>query len=106
MAVSAIALLLAACSKESIDPPLPTVVTPSPSSIGAAPQSSSPNSDTSVPPAASVFAADPPASTSANASIQTSATLSEAQEKTAMPMAGQADSHSAPKTTDKSASSP
>lgn len=105
LAISAIALLLAACSKESIDPPLPSVVTPSPASVGTAPQSSSQASDASVPSATSVFAAEPPASTAATASILPNATLTEAQEKTAMPMAGQGDSHSAPKTTDKSASS-
>jgi len=106
LALSAIALLLAACGKEGIDPPLPSVVTPAPASVGTAPPSSAQGTDTSVPSATSVFAAEPPASAAATASIRTNATLSEAQEKTAMPMAGQADSHSAPKTTDKSASSP
>lgn len=107
LAVSAIAaLLLAACSKESVDPPSPSVVTAAPASVGTAPLSSSQGSDASVPSATSVFAVEPPASTAATASIRTNATLSDAQEKTAMPMAGQADSHSAPKTTDKGASSP
>jgi len=105
LAVSAIALLLAACGKESIDPPSPSVVTPSPASVGTAPQSSTQSPDPSLPSATSVFAADPQASTAANASIRTGAVPSEAEEKNALPMAGQAGSHSAPKTTDKSASS-
>jgi hypothetical protein len=106
LALTASALLLAACGKESIDPPLPAVGTPATAGISTAPQSASQGSNTSVPSATSVFAAGPSASTAANASIVTNGTLSDAQESTAMPMAGQADSHSAPKATYKSASSP
>ncbi|MDP1647836.1 MAG: hypothetical protein Q8M01_06515 [Rubrivivax sp.] len=106
LALSAITLLLAACSKESVQPPLPPVAASPTASVGMVPLSASQGSDASVPSATSVFAAEPPASTAETASTRTNATLSDAQEKTAMPMAGQADSHSAPKATDKSASSP
>ena len=106
LALTASALLLAACGKEYIDPPLPAVTTPATAGIGTTPQSASQGPDTSVPPATSVFAAEPSASMAANASIVTNSTLTNTQESTAMPMAGQAGSHSAPKSTDKSASSP
>jgi len=106
LALSATALLLTACGKQVIEPPLPSVATSPPASVGMAPLSASQGSDASVPSAASVFAAEAPASTGATASTRTNATLTDAQEKNAMPMAGQADSHSAPKATDKSASSP
>ena len=104
LALSAIALLLSACSKENVDPP--PVVTNPPTTVGTAPVGSTQGSDASVPSAASVFAAEAPASAAAAASTRTNAPLTDAQEKNAMPMAGQGDSHSAPKTTDKSASSP
>jgi hypothetical protein len=106
LALTASALLLAGCGKENIDPPLPAMATPATAGISTTPQSASPGSDTSVPSATSVFAADPSASTAANASIVTNSTMTNTQESNAMPMAGQAGSHSAPKATDKSASSP
>lgn len=106
LAVSAIALWLSACGKESNDQPAASVVSPSPASIGTTRQSTSQGPDPSVPSASSVFAAEAPASTASKTLIQPNATLSKAQEKTDMPMAGQGDSHSAPKNTDKSASSP
>ena len=106
LALSATALLLTACGRELIEPPLPPAVTSPQAGAGMPPAGAARASDTSVPSATSVFAADAPASTAATASTRSDATLTEAQEKAAMPMAGQGDSHSAPKTTDKSASSP
>jgi len=106
IAASAIVLSLAACDKENNDRPAPEVATPSSVSAGTMSQSTSQGHDPSVPSAASVFAGEAPASTASRTLIQPNATLSDAQEKTDMPMAGQGDSHSSPKTTDKSSSSP
>lgn len=106
LALSATALLLTACGREVIEPPLPPMVTSPSATVDMAPRGSSQGSDTTVPSAASVFAADASASAAATASTRSDATLTDAQEKAAMPMAGQGDSHSAPKITDKSASSP
>lgn len=106
LALSAIALLLTACSKESVDPPPPPVVTSPPAGVGMAPQGASQGSDPSVPSATSALSGEAPASTAAATTIRPGATLTDAQEKSAMPMAGQGDSHSAPKATDKGASAP
>lgn len=106
LTATAIALWLSACGKASNDQPAPLVVSPSPASVSSKPLSASQGSDSSVPSASSVFAAEASTSADSKTLIQPNATLSNAQEKTDMPMAGQGDSHSAPKTTDKSASSP
>lgn len=106
LTLSATALLLTACGREVIEPPLPPAVTSTQAAAAMPPPGAARDSDTSVPSAASVFASDAPASSAATASTRTNATLTDAQESTAMPMAGQADSHSAPKATDQSASSP
>lgn len=106
LAAAAIALGLSACGRENIDQSVPSVVPPPAVSVGTTSPGTSQGHDPSVPSASSVFAGEAPASTASRTLIQPNATLSDAQEKTDMPMAGQGDSHSSPKTTDKSASSP
>jgi hypothetical protein len=85
-------LLLSACDRNEVDPPLPRAE-PFPVAPGTP-------GDTSVPPASSVLA---PAETAAPApkdnppATQTNAPLNDKQESEAMPLGGQANDHSAPK---------
>jgi hypothetical protein len=91
-ALAAVAFLCAACSKAPVDPPAaaPPVAVVAPGSTQA------PTSDTSVPSAQSVLS---PASGAAKPAVDATRTndkMSRAEESTAMPMAGQANDHSAP----------
>lgn len=107
LALPAVALMLAACGKDIVEPPAPVAVTSPPATTGAPLPPATPSSDPSLPSASSVFAgSDAPAPASAPTTIQTGAVPTDAQEKTALPLPGQAGSHSAPKSSDKSGSAP
>lgn len=92
IALCASLLWLSACDKTPTTPPAPIVNTPVAAGPGATEGSLS---DPSVPPVESVF---PPASatTADQTPMRSNRSISEAQESTAMPMAGQNNDHSAP----------
>ena len=92
-------VLLAACDKR----PDPAVSRAEPASSGMAmPSSTLP--DPSVPAADSVLKATAAATATSAPGTRTNATLSSTQESNAMPMAGQANDHSAPVAPAKAAS--
>ncbi len=102
IAVSLATLLVAGCDKKRPDSPAPQVrsdtAVPIPATAGPG--------NTSVPAAATVLT---PAESRANANpteVRTNKTMTRAEESAAMPMAGQANDHSAPLATDKRASAP
>ena len=105
VAVSA-ALLLAACGKDYASPPKPlTKAAPSapatPATMGAAGDASVPAagavfSTTEDSPKAEAAAAAATGATTAAATTRSNRTMSRAEESAAMPMAGQANDHSAP----------
>jgi hypothetical protein len=90
--LAAMSLLCSACDKRSVDTPVPQ------SQIGTVTPSGTPaaTSDTSVPPAESVLSAASGAAKPAVDATRTNAKMTRAEESTAMPMAGQANDHSAP----------
>lgn len=96
------ALLLVACERHAPDAAAVPVV-PAGTTVGAAPASAA---DTSVPAADSVLNPAPGASQPGTATLRSNKRMSAAEESSAMPMAGQANDHSAPLATDKRASSP
>jgi hypothetical protein len=91
-ALAAMALLCSACDQRPVDtpPPRSQIGTVTPSATQAA------TSDTSVPPAESVLSAASGAAKPAVDATRSNAKLTRAEESTAMPMAGQANDHSAP----------
>ena len=90
------AALLAACDGNRAAPALENAASPT--------TVPTPVADSSVPSAKSVLT--PPAGAAPPTGSRTNAPLTAAQESTAMPMAGQANDHSAPKAEAKPASAP
>ena len=98
-ALGLVALHLCGCSQAVPEPP---AVPPMPAQTESGlTQRSGP--DTSVPPAATVIA-PPPATKTDPVAGRANSTMSQTQESTAMPMAGQNNDHSAPLTPAKRAS--
>ena len=102
LTVALAALCLSACDKKRADAPTPQVLS------DAALPAKAPGlpGDTSVPAAAAVLT---PAEGRANTvpdTMRTNKTMTRAEESAAMPMAGQANDHSAPLAADKRASAP
>ena len=102
IALCAGALALTACDKTPDPPPPIPMVRSAPSETGA---TSAPVGDPSVPSAGSVLAPPDVAATDP-ASQRKNATMSAAQESTAMPMPGQNNDHSVPPGPTRPASAP
>lgn len=100
-ALGAAALLLTACDRDRIDPPMPYTA-PATVESGVALVT---GRDASVPAAASVLTPATAAPQPASAG-RTNDELTRAQESTAMPMAGQNNDHSAPLAAGRGASAP
>ena len=86
------AVLLAACQKERPEPPKPKVEAVQIETGSASPSST----QTSVPAADTVFPAAGVAAPASTPSVRTNKAMTRAEESAAMPMAGQANDHSAP----------
>ena len=86
------ALLLGACERERLAPPIPRVE-PVRVETGAMPAG---EKSTSVPTADSVFSPTAETPKPAPTAVRTNKAMTRAEEANAMPMAGQANDHSAP----------
>lgn len=93
------AVTLAACERDRMSPPLPrvsSVPTANPNAIPTAIGPATAPSTGTVPPADTVFSPATEAAKAASSPERTNKAMTSAEERNAMPMAGQNNDHSAP----------